>query len=68
VSDARVLVDVELPEGLLREFFQHVRDFDSRYPECRINMHAESGQSTEEIRRIFASLVPPIEAEVHSSQ
>jgi hypothetical protein len=61
MNDAKVLIEMRLPHSLVRDFLQHIRDFDiahAQKPECAIDIEAPLF-STAQIHTIFDSIRPP---------
>jgi hypothetical protein len=60
----KILLSIELPEELAREFWQQLRDFDMKHDprrEGKIDVRAlsESSHSAEEMETILRTLSPP---------
>ena len=66
---AKINVSVDLPDGLLRDFLQAIRDFDAKHDpnhagSVQFKLHAvATGIPVERMREIFKSLDPPFECE-----
>ena len=60
---SRVAVDVFLPDDLLLEFLQHVRDFDARhYDAVTMSISANCpGMTTDRLKEILGGIRPPFD-------
>jgi hypothetical protein len=61
-SKAIVQILAEVPDGLIRDFLQHVRTFDAGHPGChfRIQISSHGEESAEPIASMLEGLDPPI--------
>jgi len=55
----KLVLAVELPDELLHEFMQHLRDFDAFNPGCTFLISGETKLSTEEMLEAL-KLDPPL--------
>ena len=56
----KVIVIAQVPEALINEFLQVLRDFDVKYPGCHFGMTIDApGKSVEEIEEMIG-IEPPL--------
>jgi hypothetical protein len=59
---ATMQIVAELPDDLIQEFIQYVRDYDSSHPECHFQMMVKADEKTvEEMEAIFSAIRPPFD-------
>jgi hypothetical protein len=64
---AKVNIEVSLPDGMLQDFLQHLRDFDTQHDPLRQSLiHIAIGieaanMTASEIEHIFKRIRPPFE-------
>ena len=55
----KLTLSAQLPDDLIGDFLQHVRDFDIAHPGCHFAMVASSELSLEEMQTILKNVDPP---------
>lgn len=60
---AKISIEAEVPDGLLQEWLQHLRNFDTKHPGCHFVIAAKSGKTMGEAMDMIRSIDPPFDFE-----
>ena len=62
---SKIFITGELPDKYIREFLQHIRDFDAAHGGCELQMWFTTDLPGAEIEAMLKSISPPLPFQVH---
>jgi hypothetical protein len=57
-ANPKLTITAELPQELLKEFLQHLRDFDTEHDDCVFRIIAATEMTIDELERMFDQIDP----------